>query len=205
MVRLQYFLYPMEQLLSKTWIWLLLNSFFCRDILRTIFDNQYTLCNETKKTDYVMEIENKQDLRSSHWCSIFYSFLTDYVMEIKNKQGLRSSHWCSIFYSFLLWPCRCYWVLQGSLVVVVLLLPWLEDSIEHWNLYSHGTLSGFQIFFQFSYSLCFLKWASSPLSHLSRHCSSRHCFLISPDTAVSVTKRVMLMLTTYLSIHRELC
>ena len=38
--------------------------FFARDALPTIFDNQYTLCNEIEKTDYVMEIENKQDLTS---------------------------------------------------------------------------------------------------------------------------------------------
>lgn len=38
--------------------------FFSRDALPTIFDNQYTLCNEIEKTDYVMEIENKQDLTS---------------------------------------------------------------------------------------------------------------------------------------------
>ena len=35
------------------------------DIFRNIFNDQYTLCNETEKTEYVMEIENKHDLRRS--------------------------------------------------------------------------------------------------------------------------------------------
>ena len=35
------------------------------DIFRNIFTDQYTLCNETEKTEYVMEIESKHDLRRS--------------------------------------------------------------------------------------------------------------------------------------------
>lgn len=75
-------LYPMERLLNKTSIWLLFKSFFlCTAILWTIFASQYTSCNETEKTDCVVEVENKQELTNSHWCSVFSCFLTEFVMK----------------------------------------------------------------------------------------------------------------------------
>jgi hypothetical protein len=92
--------------------------YFCvLNIFQNMFLPPLHFCNEPKKTD-------KHNLNSYEDLLMFH-----------------------FFYSFFLNPCRCYCMLQGSLVVVELPLPWLEDYIQDCSLYSYGTLSGRALWF----------------------------------------------------------